>query len=136
MEATLLKASHVYRDCSALVTKLRAMTNRVEEQLEAQKNQATYLVELAGRSTPKGFHCLTMKLTTDYFDLHPEEQNFPNQEKLYDGDLYHYAVFSDNVLACAVVVKSTISNAMVKCLISFFCCIVFYNNLKLLLIKE
>ncbi|KAJ9695967.1 hypothetical protein PVL29_008297 [Vitis rotundifolia] len=112
MEASLSKASHVYTDCSALVSKLRAMTNRVEEQVRAQKSQAMYLVELAGRTTPKGFHCLTMRLTTEYFALQPEEQNFPNQEKLYDGNLYHYAVFSDNVLACAVVVKSTISNAM------------------------
>ena len=136
MEATLLKASQAYPDCSALVTKLRAMTNMVEEQLEAEKSQAKYLVEVAGRSTPKGFHCLTMRLTTEYFALHPEEQNFPNQEKLDDGDLYHYAVFSDNVLACSVVVKSTISNAMVNCLIFFFCCITFYNNFKLFLIKE
>eukprot|EP00261_Vitis_vinifera_P020908 XP_010651939.1 PREDICTED: probable galacturonosyltransferase 6 isoform X4 [Vitis vinifera] len=112
MEASLSKASHIYTDCSALVSKLRAMTNRVEEQVRAQKSQATYLVELAGRTTPKGFHCLTMRLTAEYFALQPEEQNFPNQEKLNDGNLYHYAVFSDNVLACAVVVKSTISNAM------------------------
>lgn len=112
MEASLSKASHIYTDCSALVSKLRAMTNRVEEQVRAQKSQATYLVDLAGRTTPKGFHCLTMRLTAEYFALQPEEQNFPNQEKLNDGNLYHYAVFSDNVLACAVVVKSTISNAM------------------------
>ncbi|XP_039039742.1 probable galacturonosyltransferase 5 [Hibiscus syriacus] len=31
--------------------------------------------------------------------------------KLNNPDLYHYAVFSDNVLACAVIINSTISSA-------------------------
>lgn len=58
------------------------------------------------------FHCLSMRLTADYFSLHPEKRELPNQDKLHDLDLYHYAVFSDNVLACAVVVNSTISSSM------------------------
>lgn len=119
MEASLSKASLVYADCFALVTKLRAMTSRVEEQVQAQKSQVAYLVELAGRTTPKGFHCLTMRLTSEYFALQPEKRNFANQEKLNDANLNHYAVFSDNVLACAVVVKSTVSNAVVNCPIFF-----------------
>uniref|UniRef100_A0A2N9IA95 Hexosyltransferase n=1 Tax=Fagus sylvatica TaxID=28930 RepID=A0A2N9IA95_FAGSY len=42
----------------------------------------------------------------------PEERQLPNEQKLQDAELYHYAVFSDNVLACAVVVNSTITTAM------------------------
>ncbi|THG05759.1 hypothetical protein TEA_002313 [Camellia sinensis var. sinensis] len=38
-------------------------------------------------------------------------RNFPNQEKLEDPRLYHYALFTDNILAAAVVVNSTISHA-------------------------
>ncbi|KAM4075579.1 hypothetical protein ACB094_10G180400 [Castanea mollissima] len=111
MEATLSKASLVYPDCPAMVSKLRAMTQNTEELVRAQKNQAAYLVRLAGRTTPKGLHCLSMQLTAEYFALQPEERQLPNQQKLQDVDLYHYAVFSDNVLACAVVVNSTISAA-------------------------
>ncbi|CAL5343177.1 unnamed protein product [Camellia sinensis] len=40
-------------------------------------------------------------------------RNFPNQEKLEDPRLYHYALFTDNILAAAVVVNSTISHAKV-----------------------
>ena len=116
MEATLLKADRIYPDCSEMVTKLRAMTHSTEELVQAQKNQATNLVRLAARTTPKGLHCLSMRLTADYFALQPEERLLPNQQKLQDTELYHYAVFSDNVLACAVVVNSTISAAMVNCL--------------------
>ncbi|KAK3031673.1 hypothetical protein RJ639_035041 [Escallonia herrerae] len=112
MEASLLKASHVYPECSAMAKKLRAMMYNAEEQVRTQKNQASFLVQLAGRTTPKGLHCLSMRLTNSYFALQPEEREFPGQHKLHDPDLYHFAVFSDNILACAAVVDSIISTAM------------------------
>ncbi|KAL3531271.1 hypothetical protein ACH5RR_010593 [Cinchona calisaya] len=111
LEVSLLKASHLYPDCSAMVKKLRAMTHIAEEQVLAQKNQTTFLVQLAGRTTPKGLHCLSMRLTAEYFSLQPVERELPNQHKVLDPQLFHFAVFSDNVLACAVVVNSTVSAA-------------------------
>ncbi|KAL5863907.1 hypothetical protein ACOSQ3_001421 [Xanthoceras sorbifolium] len=112
MEASLDKAIRVYPDCTTMAKKLRAMTYNAEEQVRMQKNQATYLVQLAARTTPKGLHCLSMQLTAEYFALQPEERKFPNQQKLQDPNLHHYAVFSDNILACAVVVNSTVFFAM------------------------
>ncbi|KAK9035433.1 hypothetical protein V6N11_077473 [Hibiscus sabdariffa] len=75
MEVTLGKAIHVYPDCSEMTTKLRAIAYNTEEQVQVLKNQESYLVQLAERTTPK--------------------------------------VFSDNVLACSVVVNSTISYAKI-----------------------
>lgn len=121
MAASLSKASRVFPDCAAMITKLRAMTVNAEELVQSQKNQATRLIHLTARTTPKGLHCLSMRLTAEYFALQPEERQFPNQKRLQDTELYHYAVFSDNVLACAVVVNSTISTAMVHSLLNFFC---------------
>ncbi|MBA0796822.1 hypothetical protein Gohar_007558 [Gossypium harknessii] len=111
MESALGKANRAYPDCSQMANKLRAMANNAQEQIRSQRNQESYLVQLAGRTTPKGLHCLSMQLTAEYFFLQPEDRQFPNQEKLIDPDLYHYSVFSDNILACAVVVNSTISSA-------------------------
>ncbi|OVA16240.1 Glycosyl transferase [Macleaya cordata] len=112
MEGTLSKASRIYTDCSAMVEKIRAMTSNTEEELQAQMNQATYLFQIFGRTTPKGLHCLSLRLVADYFDLQPEKRELLNQHKLRDPDLYHYVLFSDNILASAAVVNSTVSTSM------------------------
>ncbi|XP_058770932.1 probable galacturonosyltransferase 6 [Vicia villosa] len=110
MEASLSIVSRSFSDCS-MVSKLQAMKRKTEEQVRFQRSQATYLLHLAVRTAQKNFHCLSMRLTTEYFSLRPEERELPNENKIHLPDLYHYAVFSDNVLACAVVVNSTVSTA-------------------------
>ncbi|EOA28836.1 hypothetical protein CARUB_v10025075mg [Capsella rubella] len=110
MEAALYKVSRAFHNCPAIAIKLQAMTYKTEEQARAQKKHAAYLMQLAARTTPKGLHCLSMRLTTEYFTLdHEKRQLF--QQSYNNPDLYHYVVFSDNVLACAVVVNSTISSS-------------------------
>ncbi|KAK6141605.1 hypothetical protein DH2020_024640 [Rehmannia glutinosa] len=111
MEATLSKASRIYPDCAAMIRKLRAMTYNAEEQVRSQRNQETFLRALGGRTIPKGLHCLSMRLTAEYFALEPEEREFRYKHKLQNPHFYHFAVFSDNILACSVVVNSTISTA-------------------------
>ncbi|ESQ36233.1 hypothetical protein EUTSA_v10007109mg [Eutrema salsugineum] len=108
MEAALYKAIRVFNNCPAISTKLRAMNYNSEDQVQAQKNQAAYLMHLAARTTPKGLHCLSMRLTSEYFALDPEKRQMPNQQNYNDPNLNHYVVFSDNVLASAVVVNSTL----------------------------
>ena len=114
MEASLSNANCVFPDCTAMAAKLRAMNHNAEEQVHSHQREATHLVHLAARTTPKGLHCLSMQLTADYFALKPEDRKLPNENKIHDPKLYHYAVFSDNLLACAVVVNSTVSNAKVN----------------------
>ncbi|XP_042412625.1 probable galacturonosyltransferase 6 isoform X4 [Zingiber officinale] len=112
MEVTLSKARKSHPECSAMASKLRAQLFNAEEQLRAQQNQASYLVHLTGRTFPRGFHCLSMRLTTEYFALHPDLRKLPNSHNFDNPDLYHYAIFSDNVLACLVVVKSTVNSSL------------------------
>ncbi|CAN6848055.1 hypothetical protein HID58_048852 [Brassica napus] len=111
MEQTLAKGKEIQDDCSTVVKKLRAMLHSAEEQLRVHKKQAMFLTQLTAKTIPKGLHCLPLRLTTDYYALNSSEQQFPNQEKLEDNQLYHYALFSDNVLATSVVVNSAITNA-------------------------
>ncbi|CAM8918385.1 unnamed protein product [Rhodiola kirilowii] len=110
MEQTLAKGKQIQDDCAAIVKKLRAMLHSSEEQLQIHKKQTMFLTQLTAKTIPKGLHCLPLRLTTEYYSLNSSQREFPNQDKLEDPKLYHYALFSDNVLATAVVVNSTVSN--------------------------
>jgi len=114
MEQTLLKGKQIQDDCASVVKKLRAMIHSTEEQLHVLKKQTLFLTQLTAKTLPKGLHCLPLRLTTEYYKLNSSQQQFPNQEKLEDPQLYHYAIFSDNILATAVVVNSTVLNAKVN----------------------
>ncbi|KAJ6293869.1 hypothetical protein OIU76_022022 [Salix suchowensis] len=63
---------------------------------------------------PKSLHCLKVKLTNDWLKQlplqnHAEEKR--NSPRVVDNNLYHFCIFSDNVLATSVVVNSTVCNA-------------------------
>lgn len=111
MGHVLSKARELYYDCTTVTKKLRAMLQSADEQVRTLKKQSTFLSQLAAKTVPKGLHCLSMRLTIDYYLLPLEKRNFPKEDKLEDPSLYHYALFSDNVLAASVVVNSTIVNA-------------------------
>ncbi|CAM0944574.1 unnamed protein product [Alopecurus aequalis] len=111
LEQMLIKGKQTQDDCSVAVKKLRAVLHSAEEQLHAQKKQTVFLTQLAAKTLPKGLHCLPMRLANEYFSLDPGQQQLPNHEKLANPKLYHYALFSDNILATAVVVNSTVLNA-------------------------
>lgn len=114
MEQTLAKGKQIQDDCTAVVKKLRAILHSTEEQLRVHKKQTMFLTQLAAKTLPKGLHCLPLRLSTEYYSLNSSQQQFPNQWKLEDPKLYHYALFSDNILAAAAVVNSTVSNAQVQ----------------------
>jgi alpha-1,4-galacturonosyltransferase len=114
MGQVLSKARDLLYDCKAITQRLRAMLLSADEQVRSLKKQSTFLSQLAAKTIPNGIHCLSMRLTIDYYLLTPEKKRFPNSENLENPDLYHYALFSDNVLAASVVVNSTIMNAKVS----------------------
>ncbi|XP_057724080.1 probable galacturonosyltransferase 4 [Arachis stenosperma] len=111
MEQSLMKGRQIQDDCAGAVKKLRAMLHSTEEQLRVHKKQTVFLTQLTAKTLPKGLHCLPLRLTTEYHSLIPSLQQFPNPEKLEDPQLYHYAIFSDNILATGVVVNSTVAHA-------------------------
>ncbi|XP_078442584.1 putative galacturonosyltransferase 5 [Wolffia australiana] len=113
MDGSLSRAGRAYPDCTAMVAKLRSMMDISEEQLTAQKRQVSFLMGLAPRTISKGLHCLSMTLTSQYFELKPEARGPTKkaQARARRSDLYHVAIFSDNVLACSVVVKSMIASS-------------------------
>ncbi|KAG7566232.1 Nucleotide-diphospho-sugar transferase [Arabidopsis suecica] len=111
MGQALAKAKMELYDCKLVTGKLRAMLQTADEQVRSLKKQSTFLAQLAAKTIPNPIHCLSMRLTIDYYLLSPEKRKFPRSENLENPNLYHYALFSDNVLAASVVVNSTIMNA-------------------------
>lgn len=113
MGQLLSKAREDVYDCKAVTQRLRAMLQSADEQVRSLKKQSTFLSQLAAKTIPNSIHCLSMRLTIDYYLLPLEKRKFPRSENLENPELYHYALFSDNVLAASVVVNSTIMNAKV-----------------------
>ncbi|KAK0582937.1 hypothetical protein LWI29_031304 [Acer saccharum] len=111
MGQVLSKAREQLYDCKLVTGKLRAMLQTADEQVRSLKKQSTFLSQLAAKTIPNGIHCLSMRLTIEYYLLSPEKRKFPRSENLENPNLHHYALFSDNVLAASVVVNSTIMNA-------------------------
>lgn len=98
-------------DCLTIARKLRAMLQSTEDSVNVLKKKSAFLIQLAAKTVPKPLHCVPLLLSTDYFFHGYEDREFPNKEKLEDPSLYHYAIFSDNVLAASVVVNSTVLHA-------------------------
>ena len=114
MGELLLKAREKDYDKSIMIKKLRAMVQAADDNARALKKQGTFLSQLAAKTVPRGLHCFSMRLTVEYHGLPPENREFGKKGRLEDPDLYHYALFSDNILAAAVVVNSTIMHAKVR----------------------
>uniref|UniRef100_A0ACD5Y426 Uncharacterized protein n=1 Tax=Avena sativa TaxID=4498 RepID=A0ACD5Y426_AVESA len=111
MEQTLTKLKETHDSCSGAVSRLRTAIHSTEERLQSHKKDANYLAQIAAKSLPKGLHCLPLRLTNEYYSTDSNNKDFPDMEKLEDPKLHHYAIFSDNVLAAAVVVNSTLVHA-------------------------
>ncbi|MCO5576298.1 hypothetical protein L7F22_030107 [Adiantum nelumboides] len=111
MGQVLSKAREHLYDCKLVTKKLRAMLQGSEDHTRVLNKQSAVLRQLVAKTIPKGLHCLSLWLTSEYSSLPDKEKEFVGQEKLEDPNLYHYALFSDNIIAAAVVINSTVHNA-------------------------
>ncbi|OAY32840.1 galacturonosyltransferase 8 [Manihot esculenta] len=95
------------------IQKLKDTIFAVNEQLTKAKKQGAFSSLIAAKSIPKSLHCLSMRLMEERI-AHPEkytDEGKPQPPELEDPKLYHYAIFSDNVIAASVVVNSAVKNA-------------------------
>ncbi|CAI8599692.1 unnamed protein product [Vicia faba] len=98
-------------DCILVARKLRAMLQSTENRVNMQKKRSASLIQLAAKTVPRPLHCLPLQLAADYYLQGYHKKGNLGMEKIEDPSLYHYAIFSDNVLAASVVVNSTVQNA-------------------------
>ncbi|XP_022636842.1 probable galacturonosyltransferase 3 [Vigna radiata var. radiata] len=98
-------------DCLLVERKLRVMLQSTEDRVNVQKKRSAFLIQLAAKTVPRPLHCLPLQLAADYYLQGYHKKGNLDKEKIEDPSLYHYAIFSDNVLAASVVVNSTVQNA-------------------------
>nr|DAD31590.1 TPA_asm: hypothetical protein HUJ06_010441 [Nelumbo nucifera] len=93
------------------IQKLKDTIFAVNEQLTKAKKQGAFSSLIAAKSIPKSLHCLAMRLVEERI-AHPEKyKDVGPKPEFEDPSLYHYAIFSDNVIAASVVVNSVVKNA-------------------------
>lgn len=99
-------------DSRTIARKLRLMLQSTEDNANLLRKRSAFLIQVAAKTLPKSLHCLPLRLAADYFLFGHHKKMDVNKEKLEDPSLYHYAIFSDNVLATSVVVNSTVAHAI------------------------
>ncbi|KAH9309080.1 hypothetical protein KI387_036991, partial [Taxus chinensis] len=98
-------------DCNNVVKKLGQILDLTEDEARFHRKQSVFLYQLAVQTMPKSLHCLSMRLTVEYFRTHEGSIESPLSKNSEDLDLYHYAIYSTNILAASVVINSTIIHA-------------------------
>ncbi|KAI3996781.1 hypothetical protein MKX01_041081 [Papaver californicum] len=93
------------------IQKLKDTIFAVNEQLTKVKKQGAFSSLIAAKSIPKNLHCLTMKLMQELIANPEKYADEDKSPELEDPSLYHYAIFSDNVIAASVVVNSAVKNS-------------------------
>lgn len=114
LSSLIFKAQDAHYDIATTIMTLKSHIQALERRANAATVQSTVFGQLAAEELPKSLHCLHIRLTADWLgnsalqELAYENGNSP---RLVDNNLYHFCIFSDNVLATSAVVNSTISNA-------------------------
>ncbi|XP_022925122.1 probable galacturonosyltransferase 7 isoform X4 [Cucurbita moschata] len=111
MEAAIVKAKSFPLDCNNVDKKLRQIYDMTEDEASFHMKQSAFLFQLAVQTMPKSLHCLSMQLTVEYFRTDSTNLELSQAEKYADPTLYHYIIFSKNILASSVVINSTVSHA-------------------------
>ena len=102
MEAVIARAKSFTKDCTNVDKKLRQLVDITEDEAIFHMKQSAFLYQLAVQTMPKSLHCLSMRLTVEYFRSPPPDMEQSLAEKYTNPALHHYVIFSNNVLASSV----------------------------------
>ncbi|KAL3356671.1 hypothetical protein AABB24_017369 [Solanum stoloniferum] len=111
MEAVIAQAKACRVDCSNVDKKFRQLVDLTEDEATFHMRQSAFLYQLAVQTMPKSHHCLSMRLTVEYFRDPPPDIDQSLAERHLNPDLHHFVIFSSNVLASSAVINSTITHA-------------------------
>ncbi|XP_015692434.1 probable galacturonosyltransferase 7 isoform X2 [Oryza brachyantha] len=110
MAKTIAAAKSSPTECTTFEKKLRQLLDMTEDEAHFHARQGAYLYRLGVQTLPKTLHCLSMRLTVDYFKSFADMEHSDTQ-KLENPVLQHYVIFSTNLLASSMTVNSTVINS-------------------------
>ncbi|PWA72813.1 Glycosyl transferase, family 8 [Artemisia annua] len=115
MALLLFQAQQLHYDSATMIMRLKARIQELEEQMGSVTEKSSKYSQIAAEEVPKSLFCLGVRLTTEWFNQSNVHQKAPDMirkdNKLTDNSLYHFCVFSDNILATSVVINSTFINS-------------------------
>ncbi|XP_047336940.1 probable galacturonosyltransferase 7 isoform X2 [Impatiens glandulifera] len=115
MEAVMARAKSVVPMKSINVEKkFRQLVDLTEDEASFHMKQSAFFYQLAVQTMAKSLHCLSMRLTTEYFRSPPPNLDELLAKKYTNPTLHHYVIFSNNVLASSVVINSTVMHSKVS----------------------
>ncbi|KAJ0985360.1 hypothetical protein J5N97_003716 [Dioscorea zingiberensis] len=111
MDQTIARAKASVLDCNNVDKKLRQILDLTEDEAHFHMKQSAFLYHLGIHTMPKSLHCLSMRLTVEYFKSPSLDTEQSHDHKLENPNLQHYVIFSKNILAVSVAINSTVMNS-------------------------
>ncbi|KAI4318836.1 hypothetical protein MLD38_032500 [Melastoma candidum] len=115
MALLLYQAQQLHYDSPTMIMRLKAKIQSLEEQMTTVSEKSSKYGQIAAEEVPKSLYCLGVRLTSDWFRNtgtgKRSERGNHMDARLRDNSLYHFCVFSDNIIATSVVVNSTASSS-------------------------
>ncbi|WOK96553.1 putative galacturonosyltransferase 10 [Canna indica] len=115
MALLLYEAQQLHYDSATMIMKMKGQFQSLDDKMKSETEKSTKYGQIAAEELPKGLYCLGIRLTMEWFGNPDHQLQLSGRkhalEKLRDNNLYHYCVFSDNILAASVVVNSTTMNS-------------------------
>ncbi|KAL2328270.1 hypothetical protein Fmac_021697 [Flemingia macrophylla] len=114
MALVLYQAQQLHYDSAVTMMRLKGKVQDLEEQMNSATEKSSKYGQIAAEEVPKGLYCLGVRLTSRWFkdfSLQKKLQDKRQEKKLKDNDLFHFCIFSDNILATSVAINSTAINS-------------------------
>ncbi|MCO5607215.1 hypothetical protein L7F22_061408 [Adiantum nelumboides] len=108
LKQVLLRAMERHDKCEDVLKRLRSSVMVNEDKVSVLEQENKNLGRLAARTMPKGFHCLALQLTIQYYNHLGEGPVFQDQTKIDNDGLMHYVIYTENILAATVIINSTV----------------------------
>lgn len=111
MDQTIAKAKGCPVECSNVERKLRQILDLTEDETHFHMKQSAFLYGLGVQTMPKSLHCLSMRLTVEYFRDPPPDLESSLADKFDNPRFRHFVIFTRDILAVSVTINSTVVNS-------------------------